>query len=74
MKIAEELLRRFAFSNFYHELSEQLENAEKQGKCACPEETFCFEPYIDQKIGKHIGSLYIDLSCNYCKNAKKRGS
>lgn len=75
MKVAEELLERFAcngtFSNFYYELSEQLENAEKQGKCICPEQTWMFKPN-ESESEKYIGSELIDLSCSYCKDARLR--
>ena len=71
MKVAEELLDRISFSDFYYNLSEQIENAEKQGKCICPEETWASEPYIS-KSGEHIGSRLIDLSCNYCKDSSMR--
>lgn len=72
MKVAEELLRRFAFngtySDFYYELSEQLENAEKKGKCVCPEEVYRIEPgEIDPKTGKKGFSRFVSYSCAYCK-------
>ena len=74
MKVAEELLKRFAFngtySDFYYELFEQLQSIQKQGKCTCPEKTWVFEPY-KSKSGKIIGSTLIDVSCEYCKQMRK---
>lgn len=73
MKIVEELLARNAWSDFYSKLSEELENKEKLGKCSCPEETWAFEPYNPDPItGESWGSLYVDLSCEFCKNARSR--
>lgn len=73
MKVAEELLHRFEFSNFYDSLNQQLEDNEKTGKCMCPEETYKIGPkysYIDTR--KSGPSYFINLSCSYCKKAQKR--
>ena len=72
MKVAEELLSRLHFSNFYYDLSKELENAQKQGKCACPEERYRFEPWLHPKTGEEIGCTQVDLSCEYCKDMWSR--
>ncbi len=75
MKVVEELLARFAFngvySDFYYELSEQIENAEKKGKCACPEEVYGIEPgEIDPKTGKRRFSTFVTYFCDYCEGRR----
>ncbi len=40
MKVAEELLSRMGFSDFYDDLNEQLRDRERAGKCFCPEEKY----------------------------------
>ncbi len=75
MKVAEELLKRFAFngtsSDFYYQLSEQLENTEKTGKCDCPEKVYGIEPgEIDPKTGEKGLSVFVNYSCNYCKEQR----
>ena len=73
MKVAENLLHRIAFSDFYWELSQKLESLEKAGKCSCPKETWSLEPYaFDPKTGEPTLYQQIDLSCEYCKKARSR--
>jgi hypothetical protein len=71
MKVAEELLARVGFSNFYWEQAQQLENNEKQGKCTCPKNIFSTEPSAnDQKTGEPTLYQLVDLSCDYCKKMR----
>lgn len=72
MKVAEELLARFGFSDFYYELNKKLEEAEKLGKCDCPEDTFGSEPCAYDKMGEPIAFRDIDLSCSFCQAARRR--
>ncbi len=73
MKIAEELLARMAFSNFYDELFDRLRSIEKIGNCSCPEETFSIEHKSHDYEKSETGfSYFVDLSCEYCKNAWRR--
>jgi len=76
MKVVEELLSRIAYnrvySDFYWDLSQRLRDLEKQGKCACPEKTYCFKPSTYDQAGKLLTSELVDLSCDYCKAARRR--
>ncbi len=73
MKIAESLLARMGFSDFYWNLSQQLEGEEKRGDCHCPEEILGFEPEaFDSKTGEPTLHRMIDFSCPYCQKARSR--
>lgn len=73
MKVAEELLNRIAFSDFHWELSQAIESLEKAGKCSCPKESWNLEPCShDAKTGEPTRFRHIDLSCEYCKQARPR--
>jgi hypothetical protein len=73
MLVAEELLDRIGFSNFYFDQSEHMKEMEKDGKCTCPEETYAMEPYqYDPKTGKPTLYKWINLSRDYCKKASSR--
>lgn len=62
MKIAEELLRRHGFSEFYHDNNF---NWNYQGLCTCVETTFkdCWE--LSDKPGY---SQFVNPFCSWCKN------
>lgn len=73
MKVAEELLARFAFngvySDFYYKLSEQIKSAEKKDNCTCPEEVYGIEPgEIDPKTGVRGFSTFVTYFCDYCRS------
>jgi len=73
MKIAETLLARMRSSDFYWDLSQQLENEEKKGHCDCPGEIWRFESEaFDSKTGEPTLHRMIDLSCDYCQKARSR--
>ncbi len=71
MKIAETLLARMGFTDFYWNLSKQLEDEEKRGKCHCPEKIWQFDRRVS-KSGEPNLYRMIDLSCPYCKKARNR--
>src|ERR1700722_4007252 len=73
MKIAEGLLARMGFSDFYWNISKQLEDEEKNGICHCPEKILGFESEaFDYKTGEPTLHRMIDLSCPYCQKARSR--
>jgi len=69
MQVAEELLSRMGFSDFYDDLNEQLRDRERAGKCSCPEEKYKIMPVsCDIETRKEGYSQWINVSCKYCKN------
>lgn len=73
MHVAEELLHRISFSDFYFDQSQMLEDIEKAEKCTCPEKTYAIEPrQYDSLTGKPNLYRWIDLSCDYCKKSSSR--
>jgi len=71
MKVAEELLSRIGFSDFYYKLHEQLKDRERVGKCSCPEKTWgSIADSCDIETKEIRFYRHVDLSCTYCKNMK----
>jgi len=66
MKIAEELLHRMSFSDFYFDLEQKLEQQEKKDRCSCPEPDF---KVVD--IGNNMLQR-ISLTCDFCNHNFKR--
>jgi hypothetical protein len=73
MKVAETLLERLGFSDFYWDLAKQLENEEKGENCTCPEEVIKFEPCaFNLKTKEPTFYQSFDRSCSYCQKARNR--
>lgn len=63
MKVAEILLERLAFSDFYTDYLSKDEN------CNCPEELFRWEPSSYDLNGKPITCKMISFTCDNCKRS-----
>jgi len=73
MKVAEELLHRFEFSDFYDKLNAEIESNEKAGKCKCPENIYRIGPvYSDINTRKPGPSYFKTIECGYCRKAGRR--
>jgi hypothetical protein len=72
MRVAEELLSRIVFSDFYDDLSARLTSIDKQDKCKCPAEKYTFLPGQYDKNGKILTHQWVDLSCDFCKEHRSR--
>lgn len=75
MKVAQELLSRISmskrYSPFYDDLSEELQNRDKAGKCSCPEKKYRFEPAQYDFQGKILTERLVFLHCNYCESMQR---
>ena len=71
MKVAEDLLARFAGDDFYWTMFQAQQDTEKAGKCTCPDETMSFKSCTDDNGASKGYSEIVFLTCEFCKERHK---